>query len=113
MTRNMGTFDRALRAFVVAPVAIVVAFVLGANTLGGIILFVAAGSMGGGSSPPSDAPGATESPVDILERRFAEGEISLEEYRMRREALGDGTPNESGDRDESSLMASQAGERNQ
>ena len=45
MTRNMGTFDRALRAFVVAPVAIVVAFVLGAGTLGGIILFIFAGIM--------------------------------------------------------------------
>ena len=45
MTRNMGTFDRALRAFVVAPVAIVMAFVLGAGTLGGIILFIFAGIM--------------------------------------------------------------------
>jgi hypothetical protein len=45
MTRNMGTFDRALRAFVVAPVAIVMAFVLGAGTLGGVILFVVAGIM--------------------------------------------------------------------
>ena len=45
MTRNMGTFDRALRAFVVAPVAIVVAFVLGAGALGGVILFVVAGIM--------------------------------------------------------------------
>ena len=45
MTRNMGTFDRALRAFVVAPVAVVVAFVLGAGTLGGIILFIFAGIM--------------------------------------------------------------------
>jgi hypothetical protein len=40
MARNMGTFDRALRAVVVAPVAVVVAFILGAGTLGGIILFV-------------------------------------------------------------------------
>ena len=45
MTRNMGTFDRALRAFVVAPTAIVVALILGAGTLGGIILFVVAGIM--------------------------------------------------------------------
>jgi hypothetical protein len=43
MTRNMGTFDRALRAFVVAPAAIVVAFVLGAGTPGGVVLFVVAG----------------------------------------------------------------------
>jgi hypothetical protein len=45
MTRNMGTFDRGLRAFVVAPAAIVVAFVLGAGTVFGVILFVVAGIM--------------------------------------------------------------------
>ena len=45
MTRNMGTFDRALRAFVVAPAAIVAALILGAGTLGGIILFIVAGIM--------------------------------------------------------------------
>lgn len=45
MTRNMGTFDRSLRAFVVAPVAIVAAVILGATTVGGIIFFVVAGLM--------------------------------------------------------------------
>ena len=45
MTRNMGVFDRSLRAFVVAPAAIVVAFIVGAGTLGGIILFVVAAIM--------------------------------------------------------------------
>jgi hypothetical protein len=45
MTRNMGTFDRGLRAFVVAPAALVAAFVLGAGTLAGVILFVVAGIM--------------------------------------------------------------------
>ena len=45
MTRNMGTFDRAVRAFVVAPAAIVVALILGASTPGGIILFIVAGIM--------------------------------------------------------------------
>jgi len=44
-TKNMGAFDRALRAFVVAPAAIVVAFVLGAGTALGVILFVVAGIM--------------------------------------------------------------------
>ena len=43
--KNMGTLDRGLRAFVVAPVAIVVAFFLGAGTVGGVILFVVAGIM--------------------------------------------------------------------
>ncbi len=46
MTRNMGLLDRGLRAFIVAPAAIVVAIVvLGAGTVGGIILFVIAGIM--------------------------------------------------------------------
>ena len=45
MTRNMGTWDRGLRAFVVAPAAIVAAFIFGASTIGGVILFVVAGIM--------------------------------------------------------------------
>lgn len=45
MTRNMGTIDRSVRAFVVAPVAIVLALVVGAGTLGGVILFVVAAIM--------------------------------------------------------------------
>jgi putative membrane protein len=32
-----------------------------------------------------------ESPVDILERRFAEGAITEEDYRARREVLVNGT----------------------
>jgi Inner membrane protein YgaP-like, transmembrane domain len=43
MMQNMGTVDRALRALVVGPVAIVVAFLVGTGTVGGIILFVFAG----------------------------------------------------------------------
>ena len=45
MPRNMGSFDRGLRAFVVAPAAIVVAFLVGAGTVIGIVLFVVAGIM--------------------------------------------------------------------
>jgi Protein of unknown function (DUF2892) len=45
MIRNMGTLDRGVRAFVVAPVAIVAALILGAGTVGGIVLFVVAGIM--------------------------------------------------------------------
>jgi Protein of unknown function (DUF2892) len=45
MIRNMGTLDRGLRAFVVAPAAIVVALILGAGTVAGVILFVLAGIM--------------------------------------------------------------------
>ena len=45
MPRNMGVLDRGLRTFVVAPVAIVVALIIGAGTVGGVILFVVAGIM--------------------------------------------------------------------
>lgn len=45
MTRNMGAFDRGLRVFVIAPVAIVAAFLVGAGTIFGVILFVVAGIM--------------------------------------------------------------------
>jgi Protein of unknown function (DUF2892) len=45
MTQNMGTVDRSLRALVVAPAAIVVALLVGAGTIAGVILFVVAGIM--------------------------------------------------------------------
>jgi hypothetical protein len=45
MIRNMGTLDRGVRAFVIAPAAIVVALAVGAGTLGGVILFVVAAIM--------------------------------------------------------------------
>ncbi|MGH3141665.1 MAG: YgaP family membrane protein [Gaiellales bacterium] len=43
MIRNMGSFDRGVRAFGVAPVAIVLACIVGASTLAGVILLVLAG----------------------------------------------------------------------
>lgn len=43
LIKNMGSLDRALRAFVVAPAAIVAAIALGATSIGGIVLFVVAG----------------------------------------------------------------------
>lgn len=45
MSRNMNTTDRALRAFLVAPAAIVVAFVVGAGSIAGILLFALAAIM--------------------------------------------------------------------
>jgi hypothetical protein len=45
MSLNMGALDRGLRAFLVAPVAIVIAFLVGAGTVAGIVLFVVAGVM--------------------------------------------------------------------
>ena len=45
MSRNMNTTDRALRAFLVAPAAIVVAFLVGAGSIVGILLFALAAIM--------------------------------------------------------------------
>jgi len=45
MIRNMGGLDRGVRAFVVAPLAIVVALILGAGTVVGVIPLVVAGIM--------------------------------------------------------------------
>ncbi len=45
MIRNMGSYDRGVRAFVLAPLAVVLAFVVGAGALAGVILFVVAGIM--------------------------------------------------------------------
>ncbi len=45
MSRNMNKIDRALRTFLVAPAAIVVAFVVGAGSVAGIVLFVLAAIM--------------------------------------------------------------------
>lgn len=43
LVKNMGSLDRALRAFVVAPAAIIAAFALGTSSIGGIVLFAVAG----------------------------------------------------------------------
>jgi putative membrane protein len=43
-----------------------------------------------GWSAPWERLVIRESPVEILERRFAEGAISVEDYRARREVLANG-----------------------
>ena len=45
MPRNMSKRDRQLRSFVVAPVLVIVAFLAGAGSLAGIVLFVLAAVM--------------------------------------------------------------------
>ncbi len=45
MLRNMSNLDRALRVFVVTPVAVVAAFVAGAGSIAGILLFAVAAVM--------------------------------------------------------------------
>ena len=52
-----------------------------AAVVAGIVWFV----RGGGSGWPRE--GRSESPLEILDRRFAEGALSPEEYRERREVM--------------------------
>ena len=45
MLRNMGAFDRRLRGFVIAPLAIVLGLIAGTGTVWGIVPLVVAGIM--------------------------------------------------------------------
>jgi len=45
MTRNMSNLDRGLRAFVVAPAAFIAAVLVGAGSVGGILVLVLAAVM--------------------------------------------------------------------
>ena len=45
MSRNMSNLDRGLRTFVVAPVAIVIAVLIGAGSITGIVLLAVAAIM--------------------------------------------------------------------
>jgi Protein of unknown function (DUF2892) len=45
MTKNMTTLDRALRAFVVAPLLAIAALFVGAGTILGVVLLVLAAVM--------------------------------------------------------------------
>ncbi len=45
MTKNMNSLDRSLRAFLVAPLAIIVAVVVGAGSVPGIVLLAVAAIM--------------------------------------------------------------------
>ena len=46
---------------------------------------------GGGPAPSGETPVSRETAVQILERRFAEGALTLEDYRERRAVLVNGT----------------------
>jgi hypothetical protein len=47
MTRNMGPADRIIRAFVVAPILLVLAWIVGFASVVGVVLVVAAAVMVG------------------------------------------------------------------
>jgi hypothetical protein len=48
--KNMNNLDRGLRALVVAPAAVIAAVLVGAGTIGGIVLFALAAIMLGTSA---------------------------------------------------------------
>jgi uncharacterized membrane protein len=58
-----------------------------------------------GWSPPWEGFATRENPVETLERRFAEGAISVEEYRARREALVNGAAEPNADHEDEPLTA--------
>ena len=45
---------------------------------------------------PAESRIPTESPLEILERRFAEGAISIEDFKARRKALTEGSAQANG-----------------
>ena len=53
----------------------------------------------------AETPASKESAVEILERRFAEGEITPDDYRARREVLVNGTASSNGGREDEPLTA--------
>ena len=67
-----------------------------------------------GGPPPSEATLAgRETPVQILERRFAEGALTVEDYRARREVLANGGAVSNGASEEKPPTTSHAGEARQ
>ena len=82
--------------------------------MGGMMWMLMRGMGGGssqGSSGPSESPAPKETPLEVLERRFAEGEISADDYRARREVLLHGTAAPSDDEKDEPVTATPAGER--
>jgi putative membrane protein len=88
---------------------------IGMMVFWGAIIFGAVwlirGVVRGGSAPGNELA-SREGPVEILERRFAEGAITPEDYRARREVLVNGTAGPNGAHNER-LMALQTAERRQ
>ena len=76
---------------------------------GAILLGIAWFVWGGQSGRASDEGRAIkESPLEILERRFAEGAISVDDYRARRQVLVNGTGESSAAHDKEALTTPQA-----
>jgi putative membrane protein len=68
-------------------------------------------SVARGGSTPMGAPVSRESPLEILDRHFAEGALTPEDYRARREVLVRGFAESSGAPKDKPLTAPQVAER--
>ena len=80
------------------------------------IAWVVRGSAGDGPGWQRQSPDGgrrAETPTEILERRFAEGAISVEEYRTRRGLLVNGTADANGAHKDKPQTAPVAGEGRQ
>ena len=82
--------------------SVMMAVFWGAIILG--IVWLVRGVVRGGPAP-AEATARRESAMEILERRFAEGAITLEDYRARREILTHGTAGSTGQRSDEPLAA--------
>ena len=71
------------------------------------IVWLIRGATQGASAPPASGV-MRESPLEILERRFAEGDIPPEDYQARRQVLVNGTAESKGPRQSDALTAGQA-----
>lgn len=84
MMGDGGMMDRMMGGGWIGPLLAIVLFVLLAAVVGLVVALVV--SRRGKQARPRGVPGA-ESPRDILDRRYAAGELSPEEYRQARDHL--------------------------
>lgn len=68
---------------------------------------------GGRTEAPADIPERRETPTELLERRFAEGTITVEDYQERRKVLANGAAQSDGAPKDEPLIAPGAREGSQ
>ena len=79
----------------------------------GIVWLIRSVARDGGPPPSEGTLAERETPVQILERRFAEGAVTLEDYRARREVLVNGRAGSNRASEEKPQGTSYAGEAGQ
>ena len=66
------------------------------------------GRPGRPTDPTPDRPDGRETPTEVLDRRFAEGTVSLEDYQARRKVLANGAAEANGAHEDEALVAPRA-----